>query len=179
MRWWTFVAEMLILMNPHPARRLDVLEYDMAQDVNILIRCIVAIALAGVIGWERESVGKSAGIRTHMLVGLGAAIFVALGELFVFRFRAFNENMQIDPIRIIEAVVTGISFLGAGTIFVSRGQEHVKGLTTAASIWTTAAIGMMVGIERYLLAVGVTMLIFVVLHLLRILDTQKPKGQSE
>jgi putative Mg2+ transporter-C (MgtC) family protein len=136
------------------------------QDFDILLRLFVAMVLAGILGWERESTGKAAGVRTHMLVGLGAALFVVLGELFVFRFRQYDENMRFDPIRIIEAVVTGISFLGAGTIFVSRGRGRVKGLTTAASIWATAAVGLAVGLERYLLAALSTALIFVVLRVL-------------
>ena len=72
--------------------------------------------------------------------------------------------MRFDPIRVIEAVVTGISFLGAGTIFVSRGKDRVKGLTTAASILVTAAVGMMAGLRYYLLAGAITAMIFIVLH---------------
>lgn len=142
----------------------------MQTDFNILLRLMVALVLAGILGWERERAGKAAGVRTHMLVGLGAALFVVLGELFVFRFRQYDQNMRFDPIRIIEAVVTGISFLGAGTIFVSRGRDRVTGLTTAASIWATAAVGMTVGLERYVLAVGSTILIFIVLRVLSFLD---------
>jgi putative Mg2+ transporter-C (MgtC) family protein len=130
----------------------------------VMQRALVAIGLSGFLGWEREAAGKSAGVRTHMLVGLGAALFVILGELFVTRFTSSQESMRFDPIRIVEAVVTGISFLGAGTIFVSRGDERVKGLTTAASILVTAAVGMMVGLRFYLLATGITLLVFTVLH---------------
>ena len=136
-------------------------------ELNVLTRASLAICLSGILGWEREAAGKSAGIRTHMLVGLGAALFVILGELFVMRFDGGgHEQMRFDPIRVIEAVVTGVSFLGAGTIFVSRGKERVKGLTTAASILVTAAVGMMVGLQYYLLACGITVLIFIVLHVL-------------
>ena len=135
--------------------------------MNVLTRALVAIGLSGILGWERESAGKSAGVRTHMLVGLGACLFVILGELFVQRFNgAGHEQMRFDPIRVIEAVVTGVSFLGAGTIFVSRGKESVKGLTTAASILVTAAVGMMTGLQYYLLACGITAMIFIVLHVL-------------
>ncbi len=148
------------------------------SELYILLRLAVALLLAGVLGWERESIGKSAGIRTHMLVGLGSALFVVLGELFVQHFRQFDQNMRFDPIRIIQAVVTGISFLGAGTIFVSRGKGQVKGLTTAASIWVTAAVGMAVGLERYLLAVLSTALIFIVLRVLGYLDVTKSKDES-
>jgi putative Mg2+ transporter-C (MgtC) family protein len=145
------------------------------MEMELMLRALVAIILSGVLGWEREAAGKSAGVRTHMLVGLGAALFVILGELFVTRFTTARESMRFDPIRIVEAVVTGISFLGAGTIFVSRGDERVKGLTTAASILVTAAVGMMVGLRFYLLATGITLLVFTVLHGLGIL---KEKLQS-
>lgn len=142
-------------------------------DLRILARLMVALALAGVMGWERERAGKAAGIRTHMLVGLGAALFVVLGELFIGRFRGMDERMRFDPLRVIEAVVTGVSFLGAGTIFVARGKERVQGLTTAASIWATAAVGITVGLERYPLAIGTTLLVFLVLRFLHYLEPDK------
>ena len=134
-----------------------------SMETEWLLRAVVAIGLSGILGWERESAGKSAGVRTHMLVGLGSTLFVVLGELFIARF-GHQELMRFDPIRIVEAVVTGISFLGAGTIFVSKGDERVQGLTTAASILVTAAVGMMVGLRYYVLAAGITLLVFTVLH---------------
>jgi putative Mg2+ transporter-C (MgtC) family protein len=151
------------------------------MEMEVMLRALVAIGLSGILGWEREAAGKSAGVRTHMLVGLGAALFVILGELFVTRFTSSQESMRFDPIRIVEAVVTGISFLGTGTIFVSRGDERVKGLTTAASILVTAAVGMMVGLRFYLLATGITLLVFTVLHGLGILKERiqaRAKGEN-
>ncbi len=139
----------------------------MEQDLNILLRAAVAVILGGILGWERENSGKSAGIRTHMLICLAAALFVALAELFIPHFRKGDDEipeMRYDPIRILEAVVTGVSFLGAGMIFVSRGSERIKGLTTAAAILVTAAVGIMVGLQRYLLGAGVTLLAILVLH---------------
>jgi putative Mg2+ transporter-C (MgtC) family protein len=150
----------------------------MELDLNIILRLVIALALSAIIGWEREHTGKAAGIRTHMLVGMGAALFVILGELFVLRFREYDENMRFDPLRIIEAVVTGISFLGAGTIFVARGSERVKGLTTAASIWVTAAVGMLAGLERYLLAGASAVFVFIVLRVSAFLD-RKPEKVTE
>lgn len=145
----------------------------MALELGILLRLLVAIVLSGVLGWERERAGKSAGIRTHMLVGFSAALFVVLGELFILRFQG-NELLRYDPIRIVEAVVTGISFLGAGTIFVAREKEgKVQGLTTAASILATSAVGLIVGLERYFLATGATLLIFVVLHSIEFFEPKK------
>ncbi len=144
----------------------------MQSDLNILLRLMVALVLTGALGWERESTGKAAGVRTHMLVGVGATLFVALGELLILRFRTYGELMRFDPIRVIEAVVTGVSFLGAGIIFVSRGEQRVKGLTTAASIWTASAIGIAVGLERYVLAAGSTIIVFIVLRALRFMDIE-------
>lgn len=138
----------------------------MELELNILQRCLVAIVLSGILGWEREAAGKSAGVRTHMLVGLGATLFVVLGELFVKHFGSEEVQMRFDPIRVLEAVVTAVAFLGAGMIFVSRGADRVKGLTTAASILVTSAVGLIVGLEYYLLAAGVTAMIFIVLHVL-------------
>ncbi len=148
------------------------------METEVMVRALIAIGLSGILGWERESAGKSAGVRTHMLVGLGAALFVILGELFVARFTASPESMRYDPIRVVEAVVTGVSFLGAGTIFVSKGDERVQGLTTAASILVTAAVGMMVGLRFYLLACGITLLVFTVLHGLAILK-EKLQGRTK
>ncbi len=137
----------------------------MSLEADILSRALAALLLSGLLGWEREAAGKPAGVRTHMLVGLGACLFVVLGELFVQRFSSRPEMMRFDPLRVIEAVVTGVSFLGAGMIFVSRAEDSVKGLTTAASILATAAVGMMVGLKFHLLACGLTAMIWAVLHL--------------
>ena len=152
------------------------------DDLPILMRLTVALALAGILGWERESTGKAAGLRTHMLVGVGAALFVVLGELIVLRFQQYGELVRFDPIRVVEAVVTGISFLGAGTIFVARNREEgesVKGLTTAASILTTAAVGITVGLEHYVLATGTTVLLFIVLRVLQFFDIGDDKSPGD
>lgn len=141
---------------------------NLQDDFSVFLRLLAIVVLAGFLGWERERAGKAAGLRTHILVGIGSVLFVVLGEYFVLRYRAFDGSMQFDPIRIVEAVVTGISFLGAGIIFVAREQGRVRGLTTAASIWTTSAVGMIVGLERYVLAVGSTIIIFIVLRFLMV-----------
>jgi putative Mg2+ transporter-C (MgtC) family protein len=155
----------------------------MPADVAILLRLLVALILAGAIGWERETVGKSAGIRTHMFVGMGAALFVALGNLVILDFQHYGSMVQFDPIRLIEAIVAAVGFLGAGTIFVARDKDHVKGLTTAASLWATAAIGIAVGLEHYVLAIGATALVFIVLRLLLLLkddaDYAEPKSYGD
>lgn len=150
----------------------------MPLELDILIRAVVAIVLCGLLGWEREAAGKSAGIRTHMLIGLASALFVALAELLVKHPPTAIGNRQHDPIRVLEAVVTGVSFLGAGTIFFAK-QGTVQGLTTAAGILVTAAVGMMVGLGYYLLASGVTILTFLVLFVLGwIRDKVSPGGPA-
>lgn len=136
-------------------------------DLNIFVRIIAIVLLAGVLGWERESAGKSAGLRTHILVGVASTLFIVLGEFLAISFRQYGDHVRFDAASLIGAVVTGISFLGAGMIFFKREARDVKGLTTAAGILTTAAIGMLVGMQRYILAIGTTLIVLVVLHLVQ------------
>ena len=127
--------------------------------VRILARLIVAAALGGVLGFERERSGKSAGLRTHMLVSLGAALFVLVPQ---------QAGMQIgDLSRVIQGVVTGIGFLGAGAILKHSEEHKIRGLTTAAGLWLTAAIGMAAGMGREVTAILGTVLAFVVLAFLQ------------
>jgi putative Mg2+ transporter-C (MgtC) family protein len=110
---------------------------DGPQIVRVVLRILVAALLGALLGWERERARKAAGLRTHMLVALGAALFVL--------FPAEAGMHLADLSRVIQGVATGIGFIGAGTILKRAEAEHVEGLTTAASIWLTAAIGMAVG----------------------------------
>ncbi len=151
----------------------------MQLELETLARLAAALVFSGVLGWERETLGKPAGLRTHMLVGGGAALFVGLGEFLVIEFQHFGELLQFDPTRIIEAVVAGVSFLGAGTIFFARRGHTVQGLTTAASLWTTAAVGMAAGLGRYVLAAGATAMIFIVLRGLMWLETKAVRKPTE
>jgi putative Mg2+ transporter-C (MgtC) family protein len=133
-------------------------------ELNLLIRLLVAAVLAAGLGWERESARKAAGLRTHMLVGIAAAVYTSISELAVSEIPPNSEGFQADPIRVIQAVAIGIGFLGSGVIFVSRQEDRVHGLTTAASVWATAAIGIAAGLEYYVLAVGATLLLLFVLR---------------
>ena len=133
----------------------------MHPDYAILIRLVVAALLAAVLGWERERAGKSAGLRTHMLVGISAALYTGLAELATVELGAEGRS---DPIRAIQAVAVGIGFLGGGMIHVSN--DRVQGLTTGASVWATAAIGIAAGLAHYRLAAGATILLALVLHVL-------------
>ena len=126
----------------------------------------LAMLLGAAIGLEREIEDKPAGLRTHMLVAGAAALFVALGDVVVRRLNVNlgSEVVRSDPVRIIQAVVTGVSFLGAGTIIRRNALRQVEGLTTAASILLTAAVGMCVALLQLVLAVGVTALVLVTLR---------------
>jgi putative Mg2+ transporter-C (MgtC) family protein len=138
-------------------------------ELQLLVRLLVAAALAGVLGFERERARKSAGFRTHMMVGIAAALYTAVAELAVAEIPP-NSDLRADPIRAVQAVAIGIGFLGSGVIFVSRHEDRVQGLTTAASIWATAAIGIAVGLQHYILAVGATLLLLFVLRVLARFD---------
>jgi putative Mg2+ transporter-C (MgtC) family protein len=135
---------------------------DAGSELTLLLRLVIAAALAGVVGWERESAHKPAGLRTHMLVGVASALFTVLGTLSAAEYPA--ERGGIDPLRVIQAIAIGIGFLGSGVIFVARDREEVLGLTTAGSIWATAAIGIAAGLGYYILALGSTVLLFLVLR---------------
>jgi putative Mg2+ transporter-C (MgtC) family protein len=135
-------------------------------ELAFLLRVLVAALLAGLLGYERERARKAAGLRTHMLVGIAAALYTALGVL-AFEDHAVRYGAQgADPIRVIQAVALGVGFLGGGMIVTRREGKTVRGLTTAASIWATAAIGIAAGLAYYVLAVGATVLLLVVLRLL-------------
>ncbi|HKX48827.1 MAG TPA: MgtC/SapB family protein [Candidatus Binatia bacterium] len=125
----------------------------------ITVRLIVAMIFGAVIGIQRERAGKPAGLRTHMLVALGAAVFIiASGEF----------GMNADSIsRVIQGLVTGIGFLGAGAILKLYDKRAVEGLTTAAGIWMTAALGVAVGLGRFGLALVATLLAWMTLSLVR------------
>jgi len=128
---------------------------DASAITRITVRLVIAAVLGGVLGFERESKGRSAGLRTHMLVAVGAALFV-LGPL--------QSGMQIgDLSRVLQGVVQGIGFLGAGAIIIRSARREVEGLTTAASIWATAAIGVMAGLGLEVTAVLSTAIVLVIL----------------
>jgi putative Mg2+ transporter-C (MgtC) family protein len=139
-------------------------------ELELLARLLVAAALAGLLGWEREHARKSAGFRTHMLVGIAAALYTTIGQLALADIPPHAEGLRADPIRAVQAVAIGIGFLGSGMIFVSRNDDRVQGLTTAASIWATAAIGVAAGLEHYILACGATLLLLFVLRVLARFD---------
>jgi putative Mg2+ transporter-C (MgtC) family protein len=132
----------------------------MLPDVEIAVRLLVATLLCGVIGLERERGERAAGLRTHALVGLGACLLMIVSA-FGFEDWRYSPG-ALDPSRIAAQVVSGIGFLGAGVIIFQRDGGVVRGLTTAASVWVVAAIGLAVGGGMYVtsvVATGITLLI--------------------
>ncbi len=138
----------------------------MSLDVQVqaFIKVLLAVILGGVVGLEREFANKPAGLRTHMLVAGASALFVVLGDTIVLHFESSLTGYasMADPIRIIQAIVVGISFLGAGTIIRLDREERVEGLTTAASILFMSAIGITVALDLMYLAVGATLLVLII-----------------
>jgi putative Mg2+ transporter-C (MgtC) family protein len=139
-------------------------------EAEYLLRILVAAVFAAALGWERERAGKPAGFRTHIIVGVAAALFVITGILAVEELGTAPGVMNVDPTRTIHAIAVGIGFLGGGVVFVSRKTDRVQGLTTAASVWATAGVGAATGYGLYLLATGTTVLLLIVLHKLINLD---------
>jgi putative Mg2+ transporter-C (MgtC) family protein len=145
---------------------------DGREILRIVVRLLMAAVLGAVLGFEREHKGKSAGVRTHMLVSLGAALFVLAPSM------AGADEQALS--RVIQGIVAGIGFLGAGTILKGNGQDtsHVKGLTTAAGLWMTAAIGTAAGMGREATALVSTVLALLVLGTMPLL-VDKAQGQAE
>ncbi len=130
---------------------------DVAEFTRLMLRLLLAAFLGGLLGIEREKKGKAAGVRTHMLVSMGAALFVLLAT------QGGMKDTELS--RVLQGVIAGIGFLGAGTILKAEREEKVYGLTTAAGIWLTAAIGVAAGLGRESTAVLSTLLALGVLAL--------------
>lgn len=128
---------------------------DLQQFGRIVVRLVLAAVLGGVVGFERERVGKAAGLRTHMLVALGAAVFT---------LAPLEAGMSIvDISRVIQGIAAGVGFLGAGTILKLSEERQIQGLTSAATIWLTAAVGMAAGLGRIWLSLFGVLLAWVIL----------------
>ncbi|MGH8994161.1 MAG: MgtC/SapB family protein [Acidimicrobiia bacterium] len=139
----------------------------MPTEVDVVMRIVIAVLLGAAIGLERELTGQMAGLRTHITVALGAALF---GLVSAYSFGEFireraETNYQVDVTRIASNVVTGVGFL-AGGVIIKHGAS-VRGLTTAASLWVTAAVGLAVGLGRYFMGVTATVALVLTLAALR------------
>lgn len=134
-----------------------------------LLRIGVAAVFGAALGWEREVTAKPAGLRTHMLVAEGAALFMVASILLAGHFAEAGGAVRIDPSRIASTIVTGVGFLGGGMIL--RSGDRVYGLTTAAGIWVAAAIGLLVGAGFYVVSGFATGLGVLTLMAMRRLET--------
>jgi putative Mg2+ transporter-C (MgtC) family protein len=148
--------------------------------VAILGKFVIALILGAAIGFERELAAKPAGLRTHMIVVGVACLIVSLNDVIAAKAEALSGTvtLQSDPLRVVQALIMGISFIGAGTIMRRASSETIEGLTTAASILLGTAIGIYVGLSQYIVAAGVTVIAVLVLHQLhafsRKLKTKTP-----
>ena len=131
---------------------------------DLLIRIVLAGVLGGLIGLERQLHAKEAGLRTHILVGIGSAMFMVVSK-YGFADMLDDDHVTLDPSRIAAQVVSGVGFLGAGTIIIQK--QAVKGLTTAAGLWVTAAIGVVIGSGMYEIGIYGTVMALLVLETFR------------
>jgi putative Mg2+ transporter-C (MgtC) family protein len=129
----------------------------LSPELEMVLRLLLAVALGGIVGWERQMAKKPAGLRTHLLVCIGAALFT-LASIYGFEGG--------DPARVAAGIVAGIGFLGAGTI-IRSGEGILVGLTTASSIWAVAAIGMVSGAGLYILAAVGTAVMLIALRIFK------------
>ncbi|MGL4422081.1 MAG: MgtC/SapB family protein [Gemmataceae bacterium] len=144
--------------------------HDLAGMTRVIIRLLIAAILGGILGYERERRGKAAGSRMHMLVALGAALFILIPQ------QAGVSDLELT--RVLQGLVAGVGFLGAGAIIRGNGEEEIRGLTTAAGIWLTAAIGVAAGMGREATAVLSTLIALLILNkipkLAQRLEERKP-----
>ena len=133
-------------------------------DLPLMLRLLVALLLAGLVGLERELNRTSVGLRTHALVGVCTAAFVILAELTVQAFQGASPLLRFDPLAVLGATVSGISCLGAGAVIAGSTAERRQSLTSAASILGTSAIGLCCGLAHYPLAAALTGVILLILH---------------
>ncbi len=136
---------------------------DIWQQLTVIINSAIAAILGSIIGWERDRAGKSAGPRTMALVGASSAAVVAIGAVL-----GINAEFG-DPTRAMHAVITGIGFLGAGLIFTNR-SGGTQGVTTAATVFATAAMGVAVGLGFQVAGLGLTVIIFAILRSTQVLE---------
>lgn len=138
------------------------------EQLTTLYRIAIAMVLCGIIGFEREQLGKPAGLRTNMIIGGASCLIVSITLPLIDHLEVANATdiVRTDPIRLLQALVVGISFIGAGTIIKGSGKK-ISGLTTAATLLFSMGVGIAVAIEQYIIAVGVTLIILFVNFIVR------------
>lgn len=141
----------------------------MISDVDVILRLLAAAVAGAVIGTNRSRLDWAAGLRTHMLVSVGAALAVIVSA-YGFQHALSQEHVVLDPSRIAAQVISGIGFLGAGTILFMQKEQVIRGLTTAAGLWAVAAVGLAAGAGMYFAAIAATGILWVILALLKPLE---------
>lgn len=152
----------------------------MERELYVLLHVAIAAVLSGLIGLERGKFEKPAGFRTNMIVGGAVALLVCLGKIIVENFNeeGLTEFIRVDPTRIIQAIIVGISFIGAGMVLQIPHEHKIKYLTTAATILFSSGIGIAVALNQYIIAVGVTIFILIINYALRLIETKLMKKKS-
>lgn len=140
--------------------------------MDTFLKILLALVFGGILGAEREHAGKAAGLRTYMLVTLASTTFTIVAK----EAQVFFQSANYDPGRILGQVILGIGFIGAGIIIYHR--EHVRGLTTAAGLWIATAVGLLIGIELYVLAVVVTIISFIILAIFPLIEEKIERGRD-
>jgi putative Mg2+ transporter-C (MgtC) family protein len=147
----------------------------------LFLRLAGALVFSAAIGFDRELEGRPAGLRTHMLTSMAACVYCIVMLSVVSMFADAGDHIQVDPVRVVESVTQGVAFLAAGLVVFSRGE--VRGLTTGASLWLAAAVGLACGLGLWLLAATTTVLALVVIRLLKIgeraLGTEPPPDEED
>lgn len=148
-------------------------------NLDILWRLLAAMVLGGVLGLEREFAGKMAGLRTYSLISVGAALYIIISQIIS---ESFIGVTQFDPLRVASQIVVGIGFVGAGLVIFREAEHRPAGITTAAGLWVSAAIGMASGFGLYAVAIFGTLIALFILNILSIADRkirEKGEGKTE
>lgn len=155
---------------------MDLYDTNWLAQIQVAIQVLIAGALGGLVGFERECARRPAGLRTHAILAAASALLVGMASMLVedFSGETAPSILRADPIRIVEALVAGVGFLGAGTIFRDRRKGSVEGLTTAASMLLVATIGVAVALGALALAAIVTVLTLLLLRSVEIVTGKKP-----
>ena len=150
--------------NQYHDSMIDIHSVDVWQQLSVIIDASIAAFLGSLIGWERDRAGKSAGPRTMALVGSASAAIVAIGAI------VGETSRYGDPTRALHAIITGIGFLGAGLIFTDKRSKGIQGVTTAATVFSTAAVGVAVGLGFQIAGVGLTVIILIILRSTQVIE---------
>ena len=145
---------------------------DAWQQFSVIIDAVIAAIFGSLIGWERDRAGKSAGPRTMALVGAASATIVAIGAVIDVAAK------YGDPTRALHAIITGIGFLGAGLIFTDNHSTGIQGVTTAATVFSTAAVGVAVGLGFQIVGAGLTIVILIILRSTHVLEKSLNRGDT-